>query len=106
MRRLVPLVVSVALLAAAAPAVAQIPPGPRDSLLESFTGAAVKARPLPPQHIPQHPYMARNGGSNLHNDAYQSDAYNQAGPLGDNLKVTSTAFLQDCGSGAFDHGRG
>ncbi|MFL6158363.1 MAG: hypothetical protein ACJ72D_19910 [Marmoricola sp.] len=91
------------LLAAAAPAAAlTIPSDPRDTVLVPFTGTAVAAKPLHRQSIPQNPHMARNGGSNIHNDAYQSDAYNQAGPLGRNLKVTSTAFLQDCGSVTFD----
>jgi hypothetical protein len=103
MRRLLAGSLFVAVLCAAAPAVAlQIPSDPRDALLVSFTGAAVHAKPLPRQSIPQHPFMAQNGGSNLHNDAYQSDAYNQAGPLGHNLLVTSTSFLQDCGSVTFN----
>lgn len=103
MRRLLIASLCVALLAVAAPALAlSIPSDPRDALLTSFTGAAVPARPLPAQRVPQHPFMARNGGSNLHNDAYQSDAYNQAGPLGKNLKVSSTMFTQDCGSVTFD----
>lgn len=103
MRRLLLPSLALALLALAAPAFAlPIATDPRDLLLHPFTGAAVTAKPLPLQSIPQHPYMARNGGSNLHNDAYQSDAYNQAGPLGKNLKVSSTMFMQDCGSVTFD----
>lgn len=103
MRRLLLPSLCIAVLALAAPAFAlPIPTDPRDLLLEPFTGAAVEARALPLQSIPQHPYMAKNGTSNLHNDAYQSDAYNQPGPLGRNLKVSSTVFLQDCGSVTFD----
>ncbi|HET6154189.1 MAG TPA: hypothetical protein VFE15_14670 [Marmoricola sp.] len=91
------------LLAATAPAAAlTIPSDPRDALLVPFTGTAVAARPVGHQSIPRNPYMAPNGSSNLHDDAYQTDAYNQAGPLGHKLKVTSTAFLQDCGSVTFD----
>ena len=103
MRRSLPVALVTVLLALAAPAFAlPIPTDPRDLLLEPFTGAAVAAKPVPLQSIPQHPYMARNGGSNLHNDAYQTDAYNHAGPLGKNLQVRSTNFLQDCGSVTFD----
>jgi hypothetical protein len=106
MRRLLTAALVVGLLFAAVPAFAgggiPIPSDPRDVLLQPFTGAAVVAKPLPPQSVPQHPFMARNGRSNLHDDAYQTDAYNQAGPLGHNLAVTSTAFLQDCGSVTFD----
>ncbi len=32
--------------------------------------------------IPRHPFMAPNGSSNLHNDAFQSDTYTVSGPLG------------------------
>jgi hypothetical protein len=63
-----------------------IPSDPRDALLQPFTGAPSSAQPLPLQHVPQHPYMAANGGSNLHNDAYQTDAYNRPGPIGKNLR--------------------
>lgn len=103
MRRLLTAALLTLLVAVASPALAlPIPTDPRDLLVESFTGAAVPARPLPSQSIPQHPFMAKNGGSNLHNDAYQSDTYNRRGPLGKNLKVSSTNFLQDCGSVTFD----
>jgi hypothetical protein len=107
MRRLLPAALLLALIAAAAPALAAsrgipIPSDPRDALLVPFTGSPVKARPLPLQSVPQHPFMARNEENNLHNDAYQSDAYNRPGPLGHHLKVRSTTFVQDCGSVTFD----
>jgi len=79
-----------------------IPSDPRDLLLQPFTGAPSTAKPLPLQHVPQHPYMAANGGSNIHNDAYQSDAYNRPGPIGKNLQIKSTLFVADCGSVTFD----
>src|SRR5689334_7475603 len=79
-----------------------IPSDPRDLLLQPFTGAPSTAAPLPPQHVPQHPYMAANGGNNLHSDAYQTDAYNRPGPIGKNLKIRSTLFVADCGSVTFD----
>lgn len=97
----------IAALAVAAPVSAAtsppipIPSDPRDPLLNAFTGSAVAARPLPSQKVPQHPYMARNGGSNIHNDAYQSDTYNRRGPLGRNLNVTSTLFGAECASVTF-----
>jgi hypothetical protein len=107
MRRPLIALAFVGLLAAAAPAVnpaaaLTIPSDPRDALLVPFTGTAVAARPVGHQSIPRNRYMAANGSSNLHDDAYQTDAYNQAGPLGHKLKVTSTAFVQDCGSVTFD----
>ncbi|HEV2706060.1 MAG TPA: hypothetical protein VGV59_09055 [Pyrinomonadaceae bacterium] len=35
--------------------------------------------------IPQHPYMATNGRSNVHCDAFMSDTYEVAGPVNSNL---------------------
>src|SRR5690348_11558583 len=94
-------------LAAAVPAAfgagaIPIPSDPRDALLQPFTGAPSTAQPLPLQHVPQHPFMAANGGSNLHNDAYQTDTYNRRGPVGKNLTVKSSLFVADCGSVTFD----
>jgi hypothetical protein len=40
--------------------------------------------------IPQHPYMAPNGGSNMHGSAYMSDAYEARGPVGINPEVSSS----------------
>ncbi|RNL63156.1 hypothetical protein EFK50_15740 [Nocardioides marmoriginsengisoli] len=102
-----PAALLLALVTVTAPALAgsraiPIPSDPRDAMLHPFTGSPATARPLPRQNIPQHPFMARNEENNLHNDAYQSDTYNRPGPLGRNLKVTSTAFLADCGSVTFD----
>jgi hypothetical protein len=37
---------------------------------------------------PQHPYLAANGRSNVHNDAYMTDAYSISGPEGNDLKLT------------------
>ncbi len=49
------------------------------------------AQPSPPQSIPRNPHMAPNERSNIHDDAYQTDAYNVAGPLGRDLQVTQHA---------------
>jgi len=40
--------------------------------------------------IPQHPYMAENGGNNMHGDSYMSDYYIQSGPVGNNTIINST----------------
>ena len=42
--------------------------------------------------IPQHPFLAPNGKSNIHDDAYMSDTYETGGPLGRAPQVFS-AFL-------------
>ena len=50
--------------------------------------------------------MAPNGRSNLHNDAYQTDSYRWAGPLGNRLAATSALFSRECASVTIDsHGR-
>jgi outer membrane protein assembly factor BamB len=50
--------------------------------------------------------MAANDRSNLHDDAYQSDAGVAPGPLGRKPSATSTLFTQECASVTFDaHGR-
>jgi hypothetical protein len=46
--------------------------------------------------------MAPNGRSNLHDDAYQTDTYPQAGPLGNGIQTTSTGLGGDCASVTFD----
>ena len=46
--------------------------------------------------------MAANGRSNIHNDAYMTDAYRWPGPLGRRMKVSSTFMSAECGSTAFD----
>ncbi len=54
--------------------------------------------------VPQNPFMAANGASEIHNDAWQTDAYAGAGPLGRSPQTLSSALVpnRDCGSIAFD----
>lgn len=59
----------------------QIPLGPSTSL-PVYIGAPVEAHPLPPVQVPQNPFLALNPWNNGHNDAWMSDVYNIAGPLG------------------------
>jgi hypothetical protein len=50
--------------------------------------------------------MAANGDSEIHDDAWQTDAYTWGGPLGRAPVVSSSLLGRDCGSIAFDsHGR-
>jgi hypothetical protein len=46
--------------------------------------------------------MAPNGRSEIHNDAWQTDAYRWGGPLGRSLQTPSTSLGRDCGSITFD----
>lgn len=85
---------------------ASIPPIPIPSdptTAPKFVGHAADAHPIAQNwRAPRHPFMAPNGRSNLHNDAYQTDAYRRSGPLGRDLRVNSTDFSADCGSLTFD----
>jgi hypothetical protein len=103
--RVAPLLVVLALavpVAAQAAVPLPIPSDPRDGLVQPFTGHPATAHPLGRLTVPRHPFMAANGRSNLHDDAYQTDAYAGPGPLGHDLTVRSTLFVAECASVTFD----
>jgi len=50
---------------------------------------------------PPNPFMAPNGRSNVHDDAYMTDTYTVSGPLGDGSEPSSL-FTRECGSITFD----
>lgn len=83
---------------------APVPSDPRSALMAPFTGQSVvpvrfPRGPLPPRH----PFMAANERSNIHDDAYQTDAYSGTGPLGKQLRVRSALVGGECASVTFDH---
>jgi hypothetical protein len=85
-------------LALAATPIPNDPPnGP--SLVPNYLGAPATPAPVKAPKIPQNPFMAPNGLSNVHNDGYQSDTYTWSGPLGRNPTVNSQFFgtLGICG---------
>ena len=92
-----PAEVKITVPAYAAPAAAQVPglapleiPGsPIPSGVDEFTGAPAQADPHRRKPVPQHPFMARNPGSNIHTDAYQSDVYRRPGPHGEGISSRS-----------------
>jgi hypothetical protein len=88
--------------AAAAHAAIPIPEGPDAATLPTFIGSPAKPRPVKGTTVPQNPYMAANGRSNLHDDAYMTDSYTQSGPLGHAIQRTSTFLGRECASTAFD----
>lgn len=67
-----------------------------------FVGSPAIANPFPAMPVPQSQFMARNGLSGVHLDAYQSDTYTFGGPLGRSLEVTSTFRAGLCGTVTFD----
>jgi hypothetical protein len=91
-----------AALAAPATAMAQSPIPQGDTSAPAFTGGAWTSQPVFAPLPPRHPFMAPNGSSNLHEDAYQSDASERTGPLGRDMRVTSTFYSRECASVTFD----
>jgi hypothetical protein len=91
----------IASLLAAAVLAAPIPSSPISGA-PAFAGAPAKARPISAPPVPQHPHMAPNGSSLLHEDAWQTDASTRSGPLGRDIEVTSTFFSRECASVTFD----
>ncbi|WP_028477304.1 hypothetical protein [Nocardia sp. CNY236] len=102
-------VIRLSLLAAALAASATsaqavpVPEIPHGSEVPEFVGAPATANPItgiPP--IPQHPYLAPNGDSGVHNDGWMSDTYTRPGPLGHTPQTNSVLLGNLCISAAFD----
>jgi hypothetical protein len=69
----------------------------------AYVGASSTAAPLPPNVVPQNPYMSPNGTNNIHNDAYASDTYAGSGPRGRAPSVNSAFYgLNECATLTFD----
>ena len=102
---LVTLIVAALLaLPAAASAVAPLPI-PEDPVSDpppEFIGAPAAPQPISAELPPQHPFMAPNGRSNIHDDAYMSGAYAFPGPLGNGIERSSTFLGAECASVTFD----
>jgi hypothetical protein len=87
-------------LAGVAHAATPIPEGPNS--LPAFIGKPATPSPVFAPEPPRHPHMAPNGRSNLHNDAYMTDTYQGAGPLGNGISRSSTFLSHECASLTFD----
>ncbi|HEX6972660.1 MAG TPA: hypothetical protein VF234_10625 [Limnochordia bacterium] len=111
-------VAALALLAVPAGAGAQtagvtppsIPQGPMAGQIKPFEGSPTTPDPFSLPQVPRNPFMAPNGLSNLHNDAYQTDAYRWSGPLGRSTRTqsafyTGTVLSRECASITFDSRR-
>ncbi len=73
------------------------------TVLPDFSGQAAVRNPI--RGVPvsyQNPFMALNPRSELHNDAWQTDTYRGAGPLGRSPRTFSTFISRLCGSITFD----
>jgi hypothetical protein len=85
-------------VAAAAP----IPEGTDADEAPAFIGAPAVQRPVFVPQPPRHPFMAPNERSNLHVDAFQTDANTFPGPLGKGITRVSNFQSSDCASVTFD----
>jgi hypothetical protein len=96
-----------ALLLLATVARAQTPPVPIPSVAvpppPSYEGSAAKPDPIRGiPRVPQNPFMAPNGSSEIHNDGWQTDFYTWGGPLGRSPQTLSSDLNRDCGSITLD----
>jgi hypothetical protein len=81
------------------------PPIPQDPFamnVPEFLGGPATPDATRGTRVPRHPFMAPNGRSNIHNDAYQTDSYRRKGPLGHDPDTSSGLFARECGSITFD----
>ncbi|HJQ42021.1 MAG TPA: hypothetical protein VJ831_02955, partial [Jatrophihabitantaceae bacterium] len=72
---------------ASARGVVPIPEGV--ALVPSYVGAPATANPIDAPPVPQHPFMAPNGDSGIHDDGWQTNSYTRPGPLGRDPKTIS-----------------
>ena len=79
-----------------------IPEGPEASEPPVFVGAPARPQPISAELPPRHPFMAPNGRSNIHDDAYMSGAYAFPGPLGRDVERRSTFHAAECASVTMD----
>lgn len=56
--------------------------GPLDTVIPSFIGTAVKAKPVAKGWLPDNPYMLNTGANSMHADGYASDTHPWSGPIG------------------------
>ncbi len=102
--RLLAAVTALAVAVTTPPPAAAVPiPDQGSDAVVTYRGHPVEAQPFRNQEFaPRHPWMAGNGRSNLHDDAYQSDAGVAPGPLGRDPEVVSSLFAEECASHTFD----
>jgi hypothetical protein len=68
----------------------------------AFIGSPARPKPVASPAVPQNPFMAPNGRSNLHDDAYMTNTYLWPGPLGNSMQTASTFQGGECASVTFD----
>lgn len=102
-RRYAAVTLSAGLLAAGAAHAQAVPiPEPLEGLLPRFEGAPASPRSLDRPPPPQHPWLAPNGRSGPHLDAFNTGATGYLGPLGHQTQKTSALLFAECAGIAFD----
>ncbi len=79
-----------------------IPQEPDSTPPPEFIGDPARPKPVYVREAPRHPFMAPNGRSNIHADAFMTDTNVWSGPLGRETETTSTFQMSDCASVTFD----
>ncbi|MCZ6806096.1 MAG: hypothetical protein O7F08_04025, partial [Deltaproteobacteria bacterium] len=62
---------------------------PEELGIAPSAGEAVVANPIPALELEPHPYLNNGGDSRIHNDHYNSAAYNRSGPVGPSLDIAT-----------------
>lgn len=103
----VALTTAAALGAPAVAAATRIPSAPGPLTVPRFVGAPATADPIASFAVPQNPHLAANPGNSMHDDAYGTNSYEGAGPLGRTPKVGSTLYgVEECATVTLDsHGK-
>ncbi len=101
--RLALMALTIGILAPAARASTPPVPIPSTPAQPVYVGAPAKPHPITGiGRTPRNPFMAPNGRSEIHDDAWQTDAIPWGGPLGRSPKTLSSMISRDCGSITFD----
>jgi hypothetical protein len=80
-----------------------IPQNPSDvAAVQGFIGSPARAKAVSSPTVPQNAFMAPNGRSNLHDDAYMTNTYLWSGPLGNDVQTLSTFQGGECASLTLD----
>ncbi|WP_338702955.1 hypothetical protein V2W30_36900 [Streptomyces sp. Q6] len=83
----------------------EIPKAPGHRLVTQYEGAPAAPQPVPGKAPDQHPYLAANGRSGMHADAWGSGTYPWSGPSGKSPTVSSeqmAALGGECATVTFD----
>jgi hypothetical protein len=65
--------------------------------IEPYVVGVDAAEPMVALEIPAHPYLDNGGDSRVHNDHYNSAAYNREGPMGPEIEVTTNLLGEPTG---------